>query len=73
MSRENVEAVQRAVEAWNADDLLNAFWPSSMPTSSGTLRSSTGLEGKATVYFELPHGARKIWGGAGHAAMPGNA
>jgi hypothetical protein len=25
MSQENVETVQRAVEAWNADD-LDAFW-----------------------------------------------
>ena len=42
MSQENVEIVQRAVEAWNADD-LDAFLAELEPTSSGTLRSSRAL------------------------------
>jgi ketosteroid isomerase-like protein len=59
MSQENVETVQRAVAAWNADDLDAALaeldadveWhPSIEP----------GLEGKATTY-RGHDGARRAW------------
>jgi ketosteroid isomerase-like protein len=59
MSQENVEVVQRLVEAWNADDLdaylagLDAdveWYPSIEP----------GLEGKATV-FRVHDDVRKAW------------
>jgi ketosteroid isomerase-like protein len=59
MSQENVEIVQRLVEAWNADDLdaylaeLDAdieWYPSIEP----------GLEGKATV-FRGHDDVRKAW------------
>jgi ketosteroid isomerase-like protein len=59
MSQENVETVQRAVEAWNADDLdaflalLDAdveWYPSIEP----------GVEGRATIY-RGHDGARRAW------------
>jgi len=59
MSQENVEAVQRVAEAWNADDLesflaeLDAdieWYPSIEP----------GLEGQTTIY-RGHDGVRKAW------------
>ena len=59
MSRENVETVQRAVEAWNADD-LDAFLAELDAGVEWHPAIQPGLEGRATTY--LGHeGARKIW------------
>lgn len=59
MSRENVETVQRAVEAWNADD-LDAFLAELDAGVEWHPAIQPGLEGGATSY--LGHeGARKIW------------
>jgi ketosteroid isomerase-like protein len=59
MSKENVETVQRAIEAWNADD-LDAFLAELAADVEWRPAIQPGLEGKATSY--LGHeGARKIW------------
>ena len=60
MSQENVEAVQRAVEAWNADD-LDAFLAELDADVEWHPAIEPGLEGAATIY-RGPDGARKIWG-----------
>jgi ketosteroid isomerase-like protein len=59
MSRENVEAVQRAVDAWNADD-LDAFLAELDADVEWQPAIESGLEGKATTY-RGHDGARKVW------------
>jgi ketosteroid isomerase-like protein len=59
MSRENVETVQRAVEAWNADD-LDAFLAQLDADVEWHPAIQPGLEGNATTY-RGPDGAREIW------------
>lgn len=59
MSRENVESVRRAVEAWNADD-LDAFLAELDSEVEWHPAIQPGLEGRATVY-RGPDGAREIW------------
>jgi ketosteroid isomerase-like protein len=59
MSRENVESVQRAVEAWNADD-LNAFVAELDADVEWHPAIQPGLEGTATTYRGHA-GARRIW------------
>ena len=59
MSQENVETVQRAVEAWNADD-LDAFLAELAADVEWHPAIQPGLEGKATTY-RGHDGARKIW------------
>ncbi len=59
MSRKNVETVQRAVEAWNADD-LDAFLAELDADVEWHPAIEPGLEGKATLY-RGPDGARKSW------------
>jgi len=59
MSQENVETVQRAVEAWNADD-LDAFLAELDADLEWHPAIQPGLEGTATVY-RGHDGARKIW------------
>jgi ketosteroid isomerase-like protein len=59
MSQENVEVVQRAVDAWNADD-LDAFLAVLDAAVEWHPAIQPGLEGNATTY--LGHaGARQIW------------
>ena len=59
MSRENVQTVQRAVDAWNADD-LDAFLSELDTDVEWHPAIEPGLEGKATIY-RGPEGARTIW------------
>jgi ketosteroid isomerase-like protein len=59
MSQENVETVQRAIEAWNADD-LDAFLAELDADVAWHPAIEPGLEGKATIY-RGHDGARKIW------------
>jgi ketosteroid isomerase-like protein len=59
MSRENVETVQRAIEAWNADD-LDAFLDELDADVEWHPAIEPGLEGKAATYHGHD-GARKIW------------
>jgi ketosteroid isomerase-like protein len=59
MSRENVESVQRAVEAWNADD-LDAFVAELNAEVEWRPAIEPGLEGEATTY-RGHDGAREIW------------
>jgi ketosteroid isomerase-like protein len=59
MSRENVESVQRAVDAWNADD-LDAFLAELDIGVEWHPAIQPGLEGLATTY-RGHEGARKIW------------
>ncbi|HEV3377006.1 MAG TPA: nuclear transport factor 2 family protein [Thermoleophilaceae bacterium] len=59
MSRENVETVQRAVEAWNADD-LDAFLAELDAEVEWHPAIQPGLEGQATTY-RGHDGARQIW------------
>jgi ketosteroid isomerase-like protein len=59
MSRENVETVRRAIEAWNADD-LDAFLAELDADVEWHPAIEPGLEGKATIY-RGPDGARRIW------------
>ena len=59
MSRENVETVQRAVAAWNADD-LDGFLAELDPDVEWQPAIEPGLEGKATTY-RGHDGARQIW------------
>lgn len=49
MSRENVETVQRAIEAWNADD-LDAFLAEFDADFEWEPAIEPGLEGEATTY-----------------------
>ena len=59
MSQENVEAVQRAIEAWNADD-LDGFLAELDADVEWHPAIEPGLEGKATTY-RGHDGARKVW------------
>jgi ketosteroid isomerase-like protein len=59
MSRENVEAVQRGVEAWNTDD-LDAYLAELDPDIEWHPSIEPGLEGKATV-FRGHDELRKVW------------
>ena len=59
MSLENVESVQRAVEAWNADD-LDAFLAELDAEVEWHPAIEPGLEGKATTY-RGHDGARRVW------------
>src|SRR5215208_609433 len=59
MSEENVETVQRAIEAWNADD-LDAFLAELDADLEWQPAIQPGLEGKATTY-RGHDGAREIW------------
>ena len=59
MSQKNVEAVQRAVEAWNVDD-LDAFLAELDPDVEWHPAIEPGLEGTATTY-RGHDGARRIW------------
>jgi ketosteroid isomerase-like protein len=60
MSQENVDAVQRAVEAWNADD-LDAFLAELDADVEWHPSIEPGLEGMATTYRGHDD-ARKAWG-----------
>ncbi len=59
MSQENVEASQRAVEAWNADD-LDAFLAELDADVEYHPSIEPGLEGKATIY-QGHDGVRRAW------------
>ena len=59
MSQENVESVQRAIEAWNADDLA-AFLAELDADVEWHPAIQPGLEGGATTY-RGHDGARQIW------------
>src|SRR4029453_10175613 len=59
MWQENVEAVQRAVEAWNADD-LDAFLAELDADAEWHPAMKPGLGGKAITYRGQDD-ARKIW------------
>jgi ketosteroid isomerase-like protein len=59
MSRKNVETVQRAIEAWNADD-LDAFLVELDGDVEWHPAIQPGLEGEATTY-RGHDGARMIW------------
>ena len=59
MSRENVETVQRAVAAWNADDLA-AFLAELDADVEWHPAIQPGLEGAATTY-RGHDGAREFW------------
>ena len=59
MSQENVETVQRAVEAWNADD-LDGFLAELDADVEWHPAIQPGLEGQATTY-RGHDGARTIW------------
>jgi ketosteroid isomerase-like protein len=60
MSQENVEAVQRAIDAWNADD-LDAFLAELDADVEWHPAIEPGLEGRATVYRGHDD-AQKVWG-----------
>jgi ketosteroid isomerase-like protein len=59
MSQENVQTHQRAVEAWNADD-LDAFLAELDADVEWYPSIEPGLEGRATTY-RGHEGARKAW------------
>jgi ketosteroid isomerase-like protein len=59
VSEENVQTVQRVIEAWNADD-LDAFLAELDADVEWQPAIEPGLEGKATTY-RGHDGARKIW------------
>ena len=59
MSQQNVKTVQRAVAAWNADD-LDAFLAELDADVEWHPAIEPGLEGKAATY-RGHDGARKIW------------
>jgi ketosteroid isomerase-like protein len=59
MSQENVEAVRRAFEAWNTDD-LDAFLAELDPEVEWHPSIEPALEGGETAYRGLD-GARKAW------------
>ena len=68
MSQENVEVVQRAVEAWNADD-LDAFLAELHADLEWHPSIEPGLEGTATIY-RGHDGAQRLGGST--AARHGN-
>ena len=55
-----MESVQRAIEAWNADD-LDAFLAELDPDVEWQPAIEPGLEGKSATY-RGHDGARKVWG-----------
>jgi ketosteroid isomerase-like protein len=59
MSQENVEAAQRALEAWNADD-LDAFLAELDPEIEVHPAIEPALEGGETTYRGLD-GVRRAW------------
>jgi ketosteroid isomerase-like protein len=59
MSQENVEAIRRGIEAWNADD-LDAFLALLDPEVEWHPSIEPALEGGETTYRGLD-GARKAW------------
>jgi ketosteroid isomerase-like protein len=59
MSRENVEAVRRGLEAWNADD-LDGFLAELDPDVEWHPSIEPGLEGKEAV-IRGHEGARRAW------------
>jgi len=59
VSQENVDTVQRAIEAWNADD-LDAFLAELDADVEWHPAIQPGLEGQATTY-RGHDGARDIW------------
>jgi ketosteroid isomerase-like protein len=59
MSQENVETVQRAVDAWNADD-LDAFLAELDRDVEWHPSIEPGLEGTTTIY-RGHDGARRAW------------
>ena len=59
MSQENVEAVRRAAEAWNTDD-LDAFLAALDPEVEWHPSIEPALEGGETIY-RGHDGARKAW------------
>jgi ketosteroid isomerase-like protein len=59
VSEENVQTVQRVIEAWNADD-LDAFLAELDADVEWQPAIEPGLEGKATTY-RGHDGARKVW------------
>jgi ketosteroid isomerase-like protein len=59
MSRENVEAVQRALDAWNADD-LDAFLAEADPEVEVHPAIEPALEGGETAY-RGHDGVRRAW------------
>ena len=59
MSQENVDTVQRAVDAWNADD-LDAFLAELDPDVEWHPAIEPGLEGRATIYRGHDD-AQRIW------------
>jgi hypothetical protein len=69
MSQENVKTVQRAVEAWNADD-LDAFLAVLDADVEWHPAIQPGLEGKATTYRVMRARERS---GTRTAARRGNA
>ena len=60
MSQENVETVQRAVEAWNADD-LDAYLAELVADIEWHPSIEPSLEGR-TTFFRGHDGVRKAWG-----------
>ena len=59
MSQENVEAVRRAVEAWNADD-LGAFLAELDPEVEWHPSIEPAVEGRDATYLGFD-GARRAW------------
>lgn len=59
MSRENLESVRRAIDAWNADD-LDAFLAELDADVEWHPAIQPGLEGEASTY-RGHDGAREIW------------
>ena len=59
MSQENVETVQRAIAAWNGDD-LDAFLAEFDADVEWQPAIEPGLEGRATTY-RGHDGARTVW------------
>jgi ketosteroid isomerase-like protein len=59
MSRENVEIVRRALEAWNADD-LDAFLAELDPEVEWHPSIERAVEGRNAIY-EGHEGARSAW------------
>jgi len=59
VSEENVQTVQRVIEAWNADD-LDAFLAELDAEVEWQPAIEPGLEGKATTY-RGHDGAQKVW------------
>ena len=59
MSQENVEAVRRTIDAWNADD-LDAFLAELDGDVEWQPAIEPGLEGRAGIY-RGHHGAQMVW------------